>query len=775
MSNDNNHLMKSFIKGCSIGCGADIWHYYTNPEPSVNQLTSSGKVMIIPPTEYNGSTELCLLNLAFQGRIAPESIQKQRFTKLLTNLHEPIFIELSCSHQEIELQCATRKTDKILIQQSFANSYPELLLEQNTEHRFAETLSRLHNTKSHEYVFELISYVPNKPYFGMVFDNSENGFWSFQLQSLFMELDEGEHVLIQMGIAPCKYDWGTHSADIVRKAKILMRDNLWMPPKIRSLATKLCSVSEKEVLGQYFAITLRCALIVRSNKKQKLVKKLRQGLALLDRPFHTVDRNYLRKNNISNSAIRKAVTNRLCLFPGYPVHESELSFLLPFNNPGFSLGVLNNLFRNNNLSKNLEGHVQPKILGTTRLGDRDLYVSQSEEYFCRHTYVIAGTGGGKTCLFENSAYQDIKMGRGVCIIDPHGDFASRLLTLIPQNRIQDVVNLDMGDPEYAFKFNLLKLPVPIHENCNIVMDSFQSIFSEWSYRQLDIMRYCILALLDFKNATLRDVTRMLLDTDFRREVLYSVRDPEVREWIKGFARFGKDAANPISYKINQLTTMPMLSQVINQPINCLDIFNIMDQSKILIVRLPKGILGEEACRLLGSLIISLVRFAALKRVNIPENERREFALYIDEFPSFITSSITGLLEESRKYKIGVHLAHQSFVTSDLPRSLKGAIISNTLTKIVFRCGIKDADFLSAEFPDLRSENLMGLQKYRAYVRMGDQTALIKTLPPPVATEDYSKEIIERNRREFCYRRPEMSHQESIGDDEDIFLPDYDDI
>jgi len=772
----NNHNISLFSRNCSVGCSSDIWHYFTSLEPAYYGIASDFNLQLTPPIEYNGKSALCFINLIPQGRNISDNNRNQTFARLLTSLREPLFIEVYGDSQGFQLQCCIRYCDETILKQAIENTFTELRLISKTEDSFTTALPRFLNNEIHGYTFDLLSFIPNRPTLGVIPKVTENsGFWSYLLQTICMELEEEERILMQMAVVPCKHDWGMLSVETIRKAKLLVREDGWIPNNVKSMAAMLSTVSEKTVISKYFAVTLRYALIMKSSKLKEIRRKLQQGFALIGRPFHTVDRNYLRRYNLSNSVIRKAVTNRLFLFPGFPIPESEFINLLPFKADGVFTGIMKHVNSYTADQKNGDVHITSHVLGHTRFGNRKLTVSIPQELYSRHLYTIGSTGSGKTCMFENLIVQDLQNGRGICVIDPHGDFARRILTLIPKKRIKQVVYFNPGDTEYAFRFNLLKLGLPKYETCNALMDSFETIFSEWSYRQLDIMRYCILALLDSESATFRDVSKLLLDIEFRKAVLQSVRDSNVREWWNNFGRFSKDAANPISYKVNMFSTMPMISQVINQPHNCLNIFEILDRGKILIADLPKGELGDEASKLLGTLLVSLIRVGALRRVNTPEKERREFGLYIDEFQSFITPGITSLLEEARKYKIGIHLAHQGFVDSGLPRPLRGAILSNTLTKIVFRCGIKDAEFISSEFPGVRSENLVGLQQYHAYVKMGDQVANIKTLPPPVATDDHAGEIIRRNRREYCYKRPQISDSAPNEDNEEYFTPKYDEI
>lgn len=773
--NNQNHLLKQFYRNCSIGCQADIWHYYTSLEPPYPKLQIRDNGFSLPPDEYRGQGNLCFLKMTPYGRVISEKVKIYSFLQLLFPMKQPLFVEICGSKSSVQVSCVFRKSDETVVDQALYHAFPECEYEMKGEDPFETLLKDFYKNGHCDYEFDILNLIPTMPSPSLILSKTDEcQFWSNVLQSIFYELEDREFLLVQMAFIPCKHNWGTLFADTIRMAKQSIRKNEAMPYIINSLNEKLNSLSEKKMANErYFAVVFRHAFIMKSDHITRIKKMLNQSYTLLRFPYRTIDIQYLKASGLSNNEIINAVSKRLFLFPGFIVPIERLSSMLPFADNGFTEKIiLINLNKNYDVCKNT--NEVPRILGISRSGHREEKVFMPTELNNRHSYYLGSTGTGKTSLIENLVIQDINAGRGLCLIDPHGDLSKHILQLVPNHRIHDVVYFNPADPVYAFRFNFLELELPKYETNNAIMDACKTIFTSWSPRQYDIMQYCLLTLLDNEGTTFKDITRLLLRPEFREKMLQSVQDDNVREWWQSFARFSKDAANPISYKVNTFSTMPLISQVINQPVNCLNIFDIIDEGKILIAHLPKGPLGDEASRLLGTLLVSLIRIAALKRERLPISERKEFSLYIDEFHSFVTDSIGILLEEARKYNIAIYLAHQSFIDSNLPRSLKGAIMGNTLTKVIFRCGIRDTEFLSAEFPGIRAGDIINLPQYHAYVRMGEQVLLVRTLPPPSTSEDFSNEIIRYNHEQYYYIRPNNG---KINEDfeQSHFIPNYDEI
>ncbi|MFZ2226599.1 MAG: type IV secretion system DNA-binding domain-containing protein [Candidatus Moraniibacteriota bacterium] len=363
----------------------------------------------------------------------------------------------------------------------------------------------------------------------------------------------------------------------------------------------------------------------------------------------------------------------------------------------------------------------------------------------RHMYIIGKTGMGKSSLLENMAIQDIRNGKGLCVVDPHGEFAEKMLRAIPKNRINDVVYFNPSDVEFPVAFNILEAVDPDKKNlvASGLMGVFKKIWPDvWSSRMEYILNNAILALLDYPGSTLLGVNRMMSDGNFRKRIYTKITDPVVKAfWINEFDKwddkFRKEAVAAIQNKVGQFLSYTLVRHIIGQPKSTIDMREIMDNQKILIVNLSKGKIGEDAMRLLGGMIITKIQLAAMSRVDIPEDERKDFYLYVDEFQNFATESFANILSEARKYRLALILAHQYInqLIFDGNATVKDAIFGNVGTMLTFRVGAEDAEALEKEFdPVFLMNDIVNLSKYDIYLKLmidgiaGDAFSA-RTLPP----------------------------------------------
>ncbi len=373
----------------------------------------------------------------------------------------------------------------------------------------------------------------------------------------------------------------------------------------------------------------------------------------------------------------------------------------------------------------------------------------------RHMYIIGKTGMGKSNLLENMAIQDIQNGKGLCVVDPHGEFAEKMLKAIPSNRINDLVYFNPADVEFPVAFNILEAVDPDKKNlvASGLMGVFKKIWPDvWSSRMEYILNNAILALLDYPGSTLLGVNRMMSDSDFRKRVYPKITDPVVKAfWINEFDKwddkFRKEAVAAIQNKVGQFLSYTLVRHIIGQPKSTIDMREIMDNQKILIVNLSKGRIGEDAMRLLGGMIITKIQLAAMSRVDIPEDERKDFYLYVDEFQNFATESFSNILSEARKYRLCLILAHQYInqLVFDGNSTVKDAIFGNVGTMITFRVGAEDAESLEKEFnPIFLMNDIVNLSKYEIYLKLmidgiaGDAFSA-RTLPPANLSETIANE------------------------------------
>lgn len=342
----------------------------------------------------------------------------------------------------------------------------------------------------------------------------------------------------------------------------------------------------------------------------------------------------------------------------------------------------------------------------------------------RHMYLIGKTGMGKSTIQENMIVGDIRAGRGVAVVDPHGDLAEKIMEYIPAERLKDVVYFNPADIDFPIAFNVVE-HVDSHLQHLVasgLIGVFQKLWADsWGPRLEYILRNAILAILDFPGSTLLGVVRMLSDKAYRKRVVANIKDPVVKAfWEKEFAsyadKFASEAVSPIQNKVGQFLSSALMRNIVGQAKSSINLREIMDEGKILIMNLSKGRIGEDNSALLGAMMITKIQLAAMSRVDIPEKERRDFYLYIDEFQNFSTDSFANILSEARKYRLDLILAHQYI--EQLSEKVKPAVFGNVGTMVSFRVGSTDAEELAKEFaPTFTEEDLVNLPKYEMYLKL----------------------------------------------------------
>ncbi|HOK35251.1 MAG TPA: type IV secretion system DNA-binding domain-containing protein [Candidatus Pacearchaeota archaeon] len=389
----------------------------------------------------------------------------------------------------------------------------------------------------------------------------------------------------------------------------------------------------------------------------------------------------------------------------------------------------------------------------------------------RHMYIIGKTGMGKSCLLENMAIQDIQKGRGVGIVDPHGEFAEKVLDFVPKNRINDVIYFNPADIEYPIAFNVMERVdfSKRHLVSSGLLGVFKKIWPDvWSARMEYILNNTILALLEVPGTTLLGINRMLSDKEYRDKIVEKITDPAIKSfWVKEFAqyppRFREEAVAPIQNKVGQFISSPLIRNIVGQVKSSIDMRKVMDEEKILILNLSKGRIGEDPSRLLGALLITKLQLAAMSRIDIPEEERKDFFLYVDEFQNFATESFATILSEARKYRLSLILAHQYI--SQLEETVRDAVFGNIGTIVSFRVGAADAEFLEKEFkPEFYLHDLVNLPKYNIYLKLmvdgiTSRPFSAETLPPQKRPEkSYREKIIKVSRERYGTKREKVEEK-----------------
>jgi len=405
----------------------------------------------------------------------------------------------------------------------------------------------------------------------------------------------------------------------------------------------------------------------------------------------------------------------------------------------------------------------------------------------QHMYIIGKSGTGKTALLKNLALQDIQNGHGICIVDPHGEFVEEVVEKIPSHRVNDVVYFNPADNEFPIGFNVLQVSNEKYKH--LVASDLMGIFTKiwanvWSARMEYILNNCILALVETPGTTLLGIVRILVDKDYRQRIVDNVKDPVVRSfWVNEYAswrdQFRNEAIAPIQNKVGQFLSTALIRNIVGQAKSTINISEIMNDQKILLVNVSKGRIGEDNSALLGAMIITKIQLAAMERVRIPEDERKDFYLYVDEFQNFATDSFANVLSEARKYRLNLIVAHQYIgqLVTDTTTKVRDSIFGNVGTLISLRVGAADAEFLEKEFfPEFTIQDLVNLDNYSIYLKMLIDGSSCRpfsatTLPPmDIGESNQRDKIIKVSRERYANPRKEVEEKISkwsgvISDDD----------
>jgi hypothetical protein len=379
----------------------------------------------------------------------------------------------------------------------------------------------------------------------------------------------------------------------------------------------------------------------------------------------------------------------------------------------------------------------------------------------RHLYIIGKSGVGKTKLLELFIRQDVTYNHGLCLIDPHGDVVEAILDYVPKDRIEDVCIIDPTDINFPASFNPLTNVDPMFkfQLTQGLIEVFQKQFgANWTPRLEHVFRFTCLALLDYPHATMRGMISMLTDRNYRQKVVEYITDDMVKrffaiEFADWSEKFDTDAIIPLVNKLGQFLSDPLLRNIFGQKQNKIDISKLMNEGKIILINLSKGRLGEENSSFLGSIFLTKIKQAGMERAAMPEKDRNDFYIYVDEFQNVVTQTFENILSEARKYGLNLTIAHQ-YVGQIIPK-VHQAVLGNCGSVIAFRIGGEDALKMKPEFaPIFDVKDLINLAVGEIYVKMtidGESydpfsAETLKVLPP--THPSYKAEIIAASHRKY---------------------------
>jgi len=379
----------------------------------------------------------------------------------------------------------------------------------------------------------------------------------------------------------------------------------------------------------------------------------------------------------------------------------------------------------------------------------------------RHLYVIGKSGVGKSKFLELLIRQDVAYGHGLCLMDPHGDVIDAILDFIPENRMDDVVIIDPTDMQHPVSFNPLQNVDPgfKHQLAQGLIEVMEKQFgANWTPRLEHVFRFTVLALLDYPHATMRGMISMLTDRNYRQKVVEYIDDDMVKRfWAIEFAdwseKFDTDAIIPLVNKLGQFLSDPLLRNIFGQKENRVNLEELMAQKKLVFINLSKGRLGEENSSFLGAMFITKLKQAGMSRASMPEKDRHDFYLYVDEFHNVVTETFENILSEARKYGLCLTMAHQ-YMAQLIPK-VQAAVLGNVGSIVIFRVGGDDAVHLKPEMaPVFDTKDMINLGTQEFYMKMtidGESydpfsAETLKVLP--ATHRSFRAEIIERSRKKY---------------------------
>jgi len=403
----------------------------------------------------------------------------------------------------------------------------------------------------------------------------------------------------------------------------------------------------------------------------------------------------------------------------------------------------------------------------------------------RHTYILGRTGGGKSVLLANMALQDIRNGEGLCVIDPHGDLVQDILARAPKERAEDIIVFEPFDMDRPIGLNMLE--VDGEEQKDFAVQEMIQIFYKLVTDPAMLgpmfehnMRNAMLTLMADKEhpGTITDIPRIFTDTDFQKYKIGKLKDPVVRLfWEKEMAKtsdFHKsEMLGYLISKVGRFVENAMMRNIVGQPVSGFNFRKVMDEGKVLLVNLSKGRTGEINAKLLGLILVSKIQIAAMSRADIPEDQRKDFYLYVDEFQNFITDAFSSILSEARKYKLNLIIAHQYLGQLETQAGAQGAgskdvrdaVFGNVGTMVVFRTGAEDAEVLGKEFaPTFNQFDLVNIERFTTYTKLMINGTASKPFNmgtialPKDANDELAKAIRQLSRLKYGRPRSEVESE-----------------
>ncbi len=700
--------------------------------------------------------------------------KEKKFEELLTSLqkslkHEQVSLEIVAYRQHIYFYIYIPAAIVELVEGQVYSIYPDCEI-----------------VRTNDYVYDGL--LQNLALAGTELRLKRSDIYSFKtypefegdsISTLFSVLTKGEkqdQAWVQFVIAPIEDTWWfnfSRSWKIrMRRFKNILRvKNLFKNHDVKKIENE--SIHKKST-KDYFSVSIKLAYLTDSMAKAE--QRLR-ALSEAFSPFDTDDLNSFKTVGVSRGKAFLQYYQARKRHPSFQINTEELATLYHFPNADLIPHIAHVLARKGQPPLDLPVKGTDKdesisFFGTTNFHNQNNIFGMKRTDRQRHLYVIGKSGVGKSKLLELLINQDVINGAGLGVMDPHGDLIDDVVANIPEHRLKDVIYFDPSDTEYPIAFNPLEQVEPQYKMRVTIgfIEIFKKLFgSNWTPRLEHVLRYTTLALLDSPNTTVLSIVKMLTDKNYRQKIVARIEDSVVKNfWVNEFAgwseKFDNEAIMPVLNKVGQFVSTALIRNMVGQPENKLNLRKIMDEQKILLVKLSRGLLGDENSNLLGAMLITKIQQAAMSRADMIQSERKDFYLYVDEFQNFATDTFEQILSEARKYRLSVTLAHQFM--AQLSPALRATVFGNVGSIINFRVGADDAVILEKEYtPVFKVRDIINLGVQEFYIKMsidGETRDAFsgKTLKMNYPAKNFREQIIENSRR--TYGKPRKLVEEELA-------------
>jgi len=658
----------------------------------------------------------------------PHIIFSRFFEQLLINFHELfskkiISLEVHSSKQHITFYAYIEAKYSQLLRGQIYAMYPTCEIEIVDDYLDFAKITKTHNVVVAKIKLEKSDIFPIKKFEEFKKDSMAG------VLSILSKTTKDEEVCLQIIISPQPdntwFNFKQHIKKWSNKFHNILRIKYYFKQKgMQGITAEQKTLFEEKNSHKSYNTSLHVAYWADKKSPINLHDKLKVLFGAIYQ-FNTTDFNRFKANiPLRQTELIKKMQKRE-LTDSYVLCEKELATVFHLPNEEEIPNVVHVASKKSDPPETLptEGDVI-SFFATTNFHNQNFDFGIKTEDRRRHFYAVGKSGSGKSKLLELLIRNDLKSGRGLCVLDPHGDLVDSVLRHMPENRINDVVLIDPSDTNFPVAFNLLEdVPPDMRVRVTIgIIDIFKKLFgTNWTTRLEHVLRYTLLALLENKNTTILSVLKMLSDKNYRQKIVSNINDSVVKNfWVNEFAawseKFDNEAITPLLNKVGQFVSTELIRNIVGQPKNSFSIRKIMDEGKILLVKLPKGILGEENSQLLGAMMVTKIYQSAMSRADTSEEQRRDFYLYVDEFQNFATDTFGEILSEARKYRLNLIIAHQFL--GQLEEKIRKTVFGNVGTMLSFRVGSEDAQILENEFaPIFKKRDFVNLAVQDFYIKM----------------------------------------------------------